>query len=305
MLATLDSPIHEGLIPPYGGLVVPPETELPELLPMGDEDVGLARKAADGSSAFLVSKEAAIRGLLLVEPSGAPDLQLTQVAGPLDAVAFRRDRTGEVRIYGPEINVRHIGRQWTTSPTLGPAVTQILETAPMIDRRLLVALLEFALYVLSPWRIGATLVWVLSEREATERPIDLRHFRLQISPGEQDPSLAFAAHLLAQFDGATFVCHDGTIDSTGIHLRPSDRAHQLIPEFRGTRHTSARRASYDMADALIVTVSADGPVTVFSDGLSLFDLWFYSAAAAAHAMRGNASWALSKPTDDLLRMRSS
>jgi hypothetical protein len=105
-------------------------------------------------------------------------------------------------------------------------------------------------------------------------------------PNESSPSLAFAAHLLAQYDGATIVGKDGSIKRTGIHLIPSQRAESLIPIVRGTRHTSARRASFDHANALFITVSADGPVTIFSDGMSVFELNWSDGYEAARVIRG-------------------
>ena len=114
--------------------------------------------------------------------------------------------------------------------------------------------------------------------------IDVRSLRLKTNPETPEPSLAFAAHFLAQHDGATFISREGTMITTGVHLAPSKAAQQFVNSFRGTRHTSARRASFDLADTLIVTVSADGPVTVFSDGANVFE-WRYSAQREATAMR--------------------
>ncbi len=41
---------------------------------------------------------------------------------------------------------------------------------------------------------------------------------------------------------------------------------------KGTRHTSSARHTYDCPDVLAFVVSADGPVTVFSDGQRIADL---------------------------------
>lgn len=40
-----------------------------------------------------------------------------------------------------------------------------------------------------------------------------------------------------------------------------------------------------MDNSIIVTVSDDGPVTIFSDGLSVLELWFYSADREAIGLR--------------------
>jgi len=52
----------------------------------------------------------------------------------------------------------------------------------------------------------------------------------------------------------------------------SEASKRLIEARAGTRHTSAQRFSYDFAKGIIFVVSSDGPVTVFSDGMSVTDL---------------------------------
>jgi len=59
--------------------------------------------------------------------------------------------------------------------------------------------------------------------------------------------------------------------TTGVQLTPSDQA-------------QSKRASFDLPATLIVTVSADGPVTVFSDGVNVFE-WAFSASVTAEAYR--------------------
>lgn len=282
LLVALEAPVHEGLIPPYGSIIAPKGANLSAVLSLEDKDLDLARKAADGSSALLAFRESRLAGLLLLDPSSAPDLQLARIACALKGIAIRRERSGVVRLYGPIGSLRHGGRRWSVSPSIGDAIGRIRQAAPMVDSGLLFKLLEFAYYVLSPWYIGATLVWLLSDRDPFCRQVDLQPLRLSIFPGAGAPTVAFAAHLLAQFDGATIISRDGGLLATGVHLTSSPQAERLLPALAGTRHTSARRASYDHSDTLVITVSADGPVTVFSDGLNIFELgWFSTDESAA------------------------
>jgi len=83
---------------------------------------------------------------------------------------------------------------------------------------------------------------------------------------------AAIGHLLSQIDGATILDSTGNLIRTGVHLKYSAKSNDLVPEHKGTRHTSAKRFSYDHPNTLVITVSEDGPVTVFSDGASLVDL---------------------------------
>jgi hypothetical protein len=148
----------------------------------------------------------------------------------------------------------------------------------MVNWRLLHKLLKFAYHVLSPWQIGSTLVWLLDDNDPFKSAgIDLEPLRLRIDTQLNTPSLSFAAHLLAQHDGATIVAQDGRLLRTGIHLTASNLAHEIVKPLRGTRHTSAKRASFDHPNTVVVAVSSDGPVTIFSDGMSIFELGWYSA----------------------------
>jgi hypothetical protein len=282
LLVTLEAPIHEGQIPPYGSIVVGRERQFEKMIPLRPDELELARKAADGSSGLLVFYPQKLAGLLLLDPAAAPELQLAELTRHTDGIAFRRDRFGVVRVYGSGGGLRHVGRRWDTSPALADAFAKVHRSAPMVEWSVLADILRFAYFVLSPWYIGATLVWVLSSADPfTQMGVDLRPLRLSVAPTGAEPSIAFAAHLLAQFDGATILAPDGRILRTGVQLSASEKAKEFIAPLPGTRHTSAQRASYDFANTIIVTVSADGPVTIFSDGLSIFKLWWFSADDAA------------------------
>ena len=47
---------------------------------------------------------------------------------------------------------------------------------------------------------------------------------------------------------------------------PSPEAESVVEGFRGMRHTSGRRYSFDDPDATVIVVSEDGPVTVLRNG---------------------------------------
>ena len=294
LLIALVVPVHEGLIPPYGCVVAPDDAPFTRLLSLKEEDLPLARKAADGTSALVAFTGSRFAGLVLLDPTGSPELELVKLSTSLDGIAFRRNRNGMVRLYGNFGSLQHYGRRWSISPSLETAIGSVCRVASMVNPLRLRKLLEFAYHVLSPWNIGATLVWLLSDRDPFNSGIDLEALELSVNPNPDKPSLSFTAHLLAQYDGATIVRSDGTIKRTGIHLVTSKKAEDLISALPGTRHTSARRASYDFANAIIVTVSVDGPVTVFSDGLSVFALNWSSADALANVMDPK-SWTQKRP----------
>lgn len=109
LLAALEAPIHEGLIPPYGSIIVPDVSDLQNSIPLQPDDIELGRKAADGSSALLAFGENGAARLVLLDPTGAPDLELARLARSLDGIAIRRERTGSVRIHGLSGSLRNIG----------------------------------------------------------------------------------------------------------------------------------------------------------------------------------------------------
>jgi DNA integrity scanning protein DisA with diadenylate cyclase activity len=71
--------------------------------------------------------------------------------------------------------------------------------------------------------------------------------------------------------GATLVDASGHLVKTGVHLTSSVRAEEevRIHRGRGTRHSSAKRVSFDERDTIVFVVSEDGPVTVYAGGRTL------------------------------------
>jgi hypothetical protein len=136
LLLAIEAPIHEGLIPTSGSLIVPKSALLSALLPIEDTHLDLARSAADGSSALLAFRENSFAGLLLLSPSGTPDLLLARLAHDLDGVLILRDRKGIVRMYGSMDSsfgsLQHAGRQWSVSPSINQAIGRIRQAAPMV-----------------------------------------------------------------------------------------------------------------------------------------------------------------------------
>src|SRR3546814_18484565 len=69
-----------------------------------------------------------------------------------------------------------------------------------------------------------------------------------------------------QIDGAGIFDASGTLRQLGVRLVPTAEAESKVEGFKGMRHTSARRYSYDDPRATVIVVSEDGPATVFRKG---------------------------------------
>jgi DNA integrity scanning protein DisA with diadenylate cyclase activity len=136
-------------------------------------------------------------------------------------------------------------------------------------------LLRFAVHDLGAAGIGALLVYQPADRAADDR---VEHrlaapLRLNVS---RPTDLAPLRHVLSQIDGAAMFDAGGTLEALGVRLSPSAVAEAQVDALLGTRHTSARRYSYDDRSSVVVAVSDDGPTTVFRRGEVVGD----SAAAA-------------------------
>jgi DNA integrity scanning protein DisA with diadenylate cyclase activity len=68
-------------------------------------------------------------------------------------------------------------------------------------------------------------------------------------------------------DGAAIFDAQGVLRRLGVRLVPSKAAEATVEAFGGTRHTSARRYSYDDPLATVIAVSEDGPVSVLRNGV--------------------------------------
>ena len=132
------------------------------------------------------------------------------------------------------------------------------------DRTVLSQLLEFAVHDLGARGIGAILVY-----RPDDDPYPTFELRLPVPPQLQigrPEDLAPLTHALSQVDGACVFDHDGTLRQLGVRLVPSPEAESGVDGFRGMRHTSGRRYSYDDSLATVIVVSEDGPVTVLRNG---------------------------------------
>jgi hypothetical protein len=111
-----------------------------------------------------------------------------------------------------------------------------------------------------------------AEEQAAEQAATRVQERLEVPPPlriDEPTHLGPLRHALAQIDGGAVFDRHGTLRRLGVRLVPSATAEAEVEGFKGMRHTSGRRYSFDDPHAIVIAVSEDGPVSVFRNGAVL------------------------------------
>jgi DNA integrity scanning protein DisA with diadenylate cyclase activity len=268
----LRPPLHERRIPSSGSIVSPTTdsstwaavTGLTIIrAPVMGGSLADARLFADGLSSWLVRRPGDVKELLMFDRPAGSERDLVVLSTALGAVIVQRHPSGTVRLVGAFGVLRTEGFRWHHEPPID-ALLDLVVDSDLTGRDVTKALLEFAVHDLGARGIGALLI--LRSGVVQGRTIEER---LPAPPALRVGTpfhLAPLRHALSQIDGAAVFDRGGTLCQLGIRLVPSLDAEDRVDPLGGTRHTSARRYSYDDPSALIVVVSEDGPVTVFREG---------------------------------------
>jgi sensor domain DACNK-containing protein/DisA checkpoint controller-like protein len=232
--------------------------------PLDHQPLMAARRFADGLSCWLVRRvDGANEWMVFDRPAGS-ERDLVVLAEVLDATIVQRHPTGTVRVVGSFGVLRWRGLSWHHEPPVASWIDAVIASPLHGDPVVLEAMLEFAVHELGSRGIGSLLIYrpdldegpPVEERLPTPPPLQIR----------TASHLAPLRHALAQIDGAAVFDVDGVLRRLGVRLVPSRAAEETVDAFRGTRHTSGRRYSFDDPNATVVAVSEDGPVTVLRNG---------------------------------------
>lgn len=267
-------PVHERHVATYGALIAPHRLPSVTTGPQRADAISLeqvplegARRLADGRGSFLVLQTDGTRALACFEHSIEYEANLVTLAQHRGVHVVQRTGYGHVKAITPDMVVVWDGVRWLQKPHANSFQPLIARLVPDVDTGVLAGLLELCVHWLSPGFRGATLVWSLhrpaSELDGLDHRGGMSDPRLHIGQREHYAAL-FSLH--GQIDGATLVEPEGACHHYGTTLVPSADAIATVPPHRGTRHTSARRYSYDHPGTVVFVVSEDGPVSVFLDG---------------------------------------
>ncbi len=237
------------------------------VMPTTDRPVRALRRLADGLSSWLIRRSEGDDEWLLFDRPAGSERDLTVLARKLDAIIVQRHPSGAVRVVGEFGVLRWEGLRWHHEPPIESWLGTITSDEFKGDRDVMRTLVEFAIHDLGAHGIGALLVYCPDEVDGA----GLEH-RLPEPPPLDISSpvhLAPLRHVLSQLDGAAVFDCDGILRGLGVYLIPTPEAEAKVEPLRGTRHTSARRYSYDNPLATVVAVSEDGPVSVLRGGAVL------------------------------------
>lgn len=267
-------PQFERRVPLYGSMIVPDDRslitagELVDLIPVDDQPLDLARRFADGRSAYLAIHADGHRKLAFFRRSVQYEADLVEIQADTGVFIVQRTPVLEVtRLFTATSTIEWSGYRWTERPNARAQHDLLQPYLPDIAPPVLAGLLELALHWLSPGRVGATLVVPVSHG-ASGLDIDNGTAvpRLSVTTRHHYPAL-FA--VLMQTDLATVVDAEGIVHHIGVGLNSSAEADAAVGTTRGMRHRSAARYTYDHPESVAIVVSEDGPVTVFHRGRPL------------------------------------
>ena len=231
---------------------------------LDQQPLNAARRFADGLSSWLLRRTDGTTEWLVFDRTAGSERDLVVLADVLDATIVQRHPSGSVRVVGSFGVLRWAGVGWHHEPPVSSWIDAVTACAVHGDPAVLEAMLEFAVHDLGSLGIGSLLIY-----RPQNEPGPSVEERLPTPPAlriRRAAHLAPLRHALAQIDGAAVFDAEGGLRQLGVRLVPSNAAEEMVEPFGGTRHTSARRYSYDDPLATVIAVSEDGPVSVLRNG---------------------------------------
>ena len=238
------------------------------------------RTLSDGRRTFVVYTGSPEPKLAVLDNAVSDEIRLLELSRLAEGIAIKRDVSGTVRIAQNGDLWLVENRRWECKPPILEHVHLVEECLGSMPANLygpLHSLLRMTYYILSSRNVGTTLVWrvkgtgQLTLDGLSTTGFDLRDLNLSVN---DESALSRIEHLLKYNDGAAIVSPLGTIEYLGAHLFYKEETATKISEEGGTRHTSAKRFSFEHSEAVVFVVSQDGPVSIYSDGYKVTEMAF-------------------------------
>jgi Probable sensor domain DACNK/DisA bacterial checkpoint controller nucleotide-binding len=265
--------VHERRVPSVG-TIIEPTTDADRWQagsglsvtrrPVESMPLNRSRLFADGLASWLIRRVSGDDEWVVFDRPAGSERDLVVLAGATAATIVQRHPSGAVRIVGVHGVLRWDGLTWHHEPPISTWIDSVTACGAYGGEDVLELLLEFAVHDLGARGIGAIFVFrpddtapsMIEIRLPTPPPLDItRPF-----------DLAPLRHALSQIDGAAVFDAAGILRELGVRLVPTPEAESSVEGFRGMRHTSGRRYSFDDPRATVIVISEDGPVTVLRNG---------------------------------------
>jgi len=263
---------HEGKFPQMGVIFSGEDITkyADEILYIKNEDIDSSLRLSDGETSFLwFGYDGVLNGIALVDEIKNKEYNVLETSKATNSLIFIY-KNKQLKIFAEEKIYIHENRTWVVKDPIGKKVDKILDLTNYEYPEIISNLVKFAYYELSPKKIGSTLVYLLDSEEEVDKkltpPIDFSGYNIDF---ENTKHHNLIKNFLKQIDGATVIHSNGNIWGTGLHLQYSKKSKGIVIEEGGTRHTSAKRFSFDKGRCIVIVTSEDGPVTIYSDGVSI------------------------------------
>ena len=261
-------PVHEGE-KPFLGVFFKKEKvvyENAKIKIFSDDDLELAYKLSGADQSFVLYNENEFKGLIIFDQEMLDEKIILDMLAPDQSILITSYK-GINKVYFNNNVFTTNGIKWEHKRPLSFYVAKIHKHFPDIDNTI-INIMNFAFYTLSPNNIGATIVYSFDNiiRKGKINALGRKAFNIN-DKGDISP----LKNIIYKTDGAVFFDKDGYFIKHSIHLNSSKKSKkEILPNLsRGTRHSSSQRYSYDHRNCLVVTVSQDGPVTIYSKGINI------------------------------------
>ena len=273
LLYSLKLPRHERRLPAYGSIIWP-EDGVGADAQLAPSSLDGARALVNGKSSFVLRGRDGALTVECFERRRDSEIEVVMLSDACKGTVVQRTPAGVVKVCtGRDVVVYEQG-VWYAKPYSSRFARIVVSRTPTADIAVVKSVLRMAVHELSAANVGATLILRI-DREAG-RELNGVHAGTDVSTLSLDVNRSVhigpIAHLLARADGAMILSRNGHVQEFGCHLTYTNRARDDVEAIGGTRHTSAKCFSYDEPRTLVITVSEDGPVTVFSQGAKLVEL---------------------------------
>ena len=127
--------------------------------PLGRQPLPAARRFADGLSSWVLRRTDGTTEWLVFDRPAGSERDLVVLASVLGATVVQRHPSGSVRVVGHFGVLRWEGLRWHYEPPVSSWVGSVIDYETDDERKVLAAMLEFAVHDLGSFGVGSLLIY--------------------------------------------------------------------------------------------------------------------------------------------------